>query len=88
VRNRVASAIGLLAFAIVAALGAFRGMDLNDAITRAFVAALVMAVVGYIAGFIAEKAVEEAVDRKEPLRPGVSVQLSQEGTGAREEDRK
>jgi len=88
VRNKVASAIALLAFAIMAALGALRGMKLEAAVTCAFVAAMVMAVVGYIAGFIAEKAVEEAVDRKEPLRPGISVQLSQEGTGAREEERK
>jgi outer membrane lipoprotein SlyB len=87
-RKHAACAIGLVAFALVAALGALRGGDLADVLRRAILTGAVMAAVGYVAGFIAEKAVDEAVDRREPLRVQPTMSTGDKGSDSHREDGK
>lgn len=87
-RRHAACAIGLVAFALVAALGALRGGDLADVLRRAILTGAVMAAVGYVAGFIAEKAVDEAVDRRVPLRAHPNLSTGENGSESHREDGK
>jgi len=88
VRQKVASALGLLGFALTALVGALRGGDFAAAIVRAIVAACVMCLVGYVAGTIAERAVSEAVDAKLPLRPEPTLESLRQANGNKEEGNK
>lgn len=82
-RKKVASALGLLAFAVMAVLGAISGSEMGPALSRALLSAAVMAVVGYVVGFIAEKAVLEAVEAKAPLDDARDAAQSGKGAGER-----
>ena len=67
--KKVASALGLMGFAVMAAIGVFKSTDFGISLARAIIAAVVMCLVGYVAGSIAQKALEEAVDARMPLQP-------------------
>lgn len=72
--KKVASALGLMGFAVMAAIGVFKSADFGAALARAIVAAVVMCLVGYVAGSIAQKALEEAVDARMPLQPEPKIE--------------
>ena len=86
--KKVASALGLLGFAVMAAIGVFKSADFGVALTRAIIAAIVMCLVGYVAGSIAQKAVEEAVDAHAPLQPEPKIEsVAATSATKREEDK-
>ena len=87
-RKKAASALGLLGFAIMAAIGMLSATDFATAVSRAVIAAAIMTVVGFVAGTIAEKAIEEAVDTREPLRNTPDLdELSKAVSATKEEDK-
>jgi divalent metal cation (Fe/Co/Zn/Cd) transporter len=88
VQTKVASALGLIAFAVMAAVGALGSASFDTALVRAVAAAVVMYIVGYVAGTIAQMALDEAVDSSVPLHPEPSIENIAAETTSKKEDAK
>ena len=86
--KKVASALGLVGFAVMAVLGVIKPADFGATLARAIVAAVVMCLVGYVAGSIAQKALEEAVDNRMPLQPEPKIESPQAAPATKGEDDK
>jgi len=88
VQRKAASALGLVGFAVVAAVGALRGLDFGTALGRSVLAGVLMCLVGYVAGFIADRALSEAVDARMPLHPEPRIEDITQATAPKKEEPK
>jgi len=88
VQRKMASTLGLVAFAVMAIIGALSAMEFSAALMRALVAAVVMSLVGYVAGRIAQMALEEAVDSRLPLHPEPKIENLRDETAGKKEENK
>lgn len=87
-QRKVASALGLTAFAVMAAVGALGRAGFETALVRAVAAAVVMYIIGYVAGTIAQMALNEAVDSSIPLHPEPRIEDIAAETKSKKEDSK
>jgi flagellar motor component MotA len=88
VRRKTASTFGLVAFAVMAVIGALGSVEFGAALGRAIAAAVVMSLVGYVAGHIAEMALQEAVDSRMPLHPEPTIEDLKSETASKKEGTK